>query len=181
MPVVDTVSQAVGDVVAYDVVRQQYNQLAKAVSYFALNGVMSTTTATLPAVTIATNTTGVRTTQATVLKNAGVANALASTDNFWTLTGGILAASSFRRYLLLCDASDTASVLASDDVTTAAADCRWSTLPANGTAIVGILTVATGAATTFEPGVTALSAAGITDTYIDGIDQYVFPFDIVTL
>lgn len=179
MPVADSVAQGVGEYFTRDTLRQQYNKLANAVSYFALNGVMSTTTATLPQVGIATTATQVRTGQATVLKSAGVANALGATDDFWTLTGDALAAEKFRRYLLLCDASDTASVLASDDADSAA-ECRWDRLPANGTAIVGILTVATAAATTFTPGTTALSAAGITDTYIDGIDQYVFPFDIVT-
>ena len=40
---------------------------------------------------------------------------------------------------------------------------------------VGVLTVATGASTTFTPGTTDLDAAGITDTYIDGIDQSLLP------
>jgi hypothetical protein len=37
-------------------------------------------------------------------------------------------------------------------------------------AIVGVLTVATDSTHTFTPGTTLLGAAGITATYIDGID-----------
>ena len=180
MPITDTTAQGSEGYPAYDMVRQQYNKLAAWTSYAMLNGVASTTVATAPVVDIASTATKVKTTNATVLRNAGALNALAATDDFWTLTGGVLAVSSFRRYLLLCDASDTASVLASDDVTTAAADCRWTTQPANGTAIVGIVTVATNGSTTFTPGTTNLSAAGITDTYVDGWDISVPLFDIVT-
>lgn len=180
MPVTDTVAQSGSDYFARDTVRAELNKLMQAHTYFMLNGVASTTVATAPVVDIATTASKVKTTNATVLRNAGALNALAATDDFWTLTGPDLAASSFRRYLLLCDASDTATVMASTDSTTSAADCRWSTLPPNGTAIVGILTVATAAATTFTPGTTLLSAAGITDTYIDGIDISVPLYDIVT-
>lgn len=180
MPVTDTVAQSGSDYFARDTVRAELNKLMQAHTYFMLNGLASTTVATTPAVTIATTASQVKTTNATVLRNAGVLNALAASDDFWTLTGGDLAASSFRRYLLLCDAADAASVLASDDSTVDAASCRWSSLPPNGTAIVGILTVATAAATTFTPGTTLLSAAGITDTYVDGVDISVPLYDIVT-
>jgi hypothetical protein len=180
MPITDTISQGVGDYPALDTVRQQYNRLASAFTYFSLNGVASTTVATAPVCDIGTTATKVKTTNATVLRNSGALNALAASDDFWTLTGGVLAVSSFRRYLLLCDASDVATVLASDDVTTAAADCRWTTQPANGLAIVGVLTVATNGSTTFTPGTTNLSAAGVTDTYIDGWDISVPLFDTVT-
>lgn len=180
MPITDSTAQGTSGYPAYDMTRQMYNKLAAWVSYAMLNGIASGTVAATPAVTIATTTTMVKTTNATVLLNAGVMNALAASDNFWTLTGGVLAASSFRRYLLLCDAADAASVLASDDSTVSAAACRWATQPPNGTAIVGILTVATDASTTFTPAVTALSASGITDTYVDGWDISVPLFDIVT-
>ena len=180
MPISDNTAQGLTGYPAYDMVRQMYNKLASAHTYFALNGVASTTVATTPLVDIATTATKVKTTNATVLRNAGALNALGATDNLWTLTGGVLAVASFRRYLLLVDASDTATVLASDDVTTAAADCRWVTQPANGLAIVGVVTVATDASTTFTPGTTNLSAAGITDSYIDGWDISVPLYDIVT-
>lgn len=180
MPITDSVSQGSGDYPALDKVRQEYNKLAAAHTYFLLNGVASTTVATTPGVTIATTASKVKTANATVLRNAGALNALSASDDFWTLDGGVLAALSFRRYLLLCDASDAASVLASDDSTVSAASCRWHTLPANGLAIVGVLTVATAAATTFTPATTLLSAAGITDTYIDGIDVDVPLYDLVT-
>jgi hypothetical protein len=180
MPITDSVAQSTSAFPALDTVRVEYNKLAAWTSYIGLNGLASTTVATTPAVTIATDTAKVKTTNATVLRNAGALNALAASDDFWTLTGGVLAVSSFRRYLLLCDAADAATVLASDDVTTAAEDCRWATLPANGLAIVGILTVATNSSTTFTPGTTALSAAGVTDTYVDGYDISVPPMSIVT-
>ena len=178
MPIADSVGQGEG-YFTRDQVRVELNKLMQAHSYFALNGLASTTVATTPLVAIATTATKVKTTNATVLRNAGALNALGASDDFWTLTGGVLAESSFRRYLLLANASDTASVLASDDSTVSAAACRWSTLPANGTAIVGILTVATDASTTFTPGTTELSAAGITDTYIDGFDITVPLYDLV--
>lgn len=179
MPVTDSNAQGQGEYFARDLVRQELNKLMQAHTYYLLNGLASTTIATTPAVAIATTASKVKTTNATVLRNAGVLNALAASDDFWTLTGGVLAVSSFRRYLLLCDASDTATVLASDDATTAAA-CRWVSLPDNGVAIVGILTVATDASTTFTPGTTLLSAAGITDTYVDGVDISVPLYDLVT-
>ncbi len=180
MPVTDTNAQGQGEYFARDLVRQELNKVMQAHTYFALNGIASGTVAATPAVTIATTASKVKTTNATVLLNAGVMNALAASDDFWTLTGGVLAASSFRRYLLLCDAADAATVLASDDSIVSAAACRWSTLPANGTAIVGILTVATDSTHTFTPATTLLSAAGITDTYVDGWDISVPLYDIVT-
>ena len=180
MPVTDSTAQGQGEYFARDLVRQEHNKLAQAHTYFSLNGMASTTVATTPGVTIGTTASKVKTANATVLRNAGVLNALAASDDFWTLTGGVLAVSSFRRYLLLCDASDAASVLASDDSTVSAAACRWSTMPANGTAIVGILTVATDATHTFTPATTLLSDAGITDTYVDGWDISVPLYDIVT-
>lgn len=179
MPITDSTPQGSTGYPAYDMVRQQYNKLASAHTYFSLNGLASTTIATTPAVTIATTATKVKTTNATVLRIAGALVALGASDDYWTLTGGVLAVSSFRRYLLLSNAAGTASVLASDDATTAAG-CRWVTQPANGLAIVGVVTVATDASTTFTPGTTNLSAAGITDTYIDGWDISVPLYDIVT-
>jgi hypothetical protein len=152
-----------------DSVRVAYNLAVRDLIYFMLNRVVHAAAASMPVCATATTTSKVKTTNACTLVNAGAVNALAATDNFWTLTGGDLAVSSFRRYLLCADASDAASVIASTDAATAAA-CRFPNLPANGVAIVGVLTVATDATHTFTPGTTLLGAAGITATYIDGID-----------
>lgn len=168
-----TVTQVPSSQPAMDTVRQQYNLLQLESIYHRLNGLASTTIATLPVCARGTTASKVKTTADTVLRNAGALNAFAATDDAWTLTGGVLAVSSFRRYLLLADAADARSVQASTDAATAAA-CVWGAPPANGLAIVGILTVATDATHTFTPATTLLSAAGITDTYIDGTDIGVY-------
>jgi hypothetical protein len=155
-----------------DTIRQQLNKLIQDFWYLQLNNLAATTIATLPVCAIATVTSKVKTTAATVLLNAGALKALAATDNFWTLTGGVLAVNSFRRYLLLCDAVGTATVMASTDAATAAA-CAFPTWPPGGTAIVGIVTVATDATHPFTPATTLLGAAGITATFIDGNDDSV--------
>lgn len=163
---------------ARDSVRQQLNKKIADFYYFMLNGVISTTIATLPLCARATTASKAKTTNATVTKHSGVANAVAATDNAWTLTGANLAAGFFRRYLLLVDAADAFTVLASTDAATAAA-CTWPALPADGLAIVGILTIAN-TTNPFIPGTTLLSAAGVTDTYIDGYDDSVFTSAQVT-
>jgi hypothetical protein len=152
-------------------VRAQYNALVSSFNYFMMNGVLSTTVATQPVCATATVTSKVKTTNATVLKESGVAVALGASDNFWTLTGANLAAGFFRRYLLL-DTAGVASVLGSSDAATKAA-CTWGALPADGTSIVGILTIQN-VTNPFIPGTTLLGAAGVTATYIDGIDDSVF-------
>lgn len=164
---------------ARDSVRQQLNRLISCFYYFLMNGVLSTTVATLPLVATATVTSKVKTTNATVLKNSGVANAVAATDNAWTLTGTTFAAGLFRRYLLLVDAADAFTVQASSDAATAAL-CLWNNLPADGLAIAGILTIQN-ATNPFIPGTTLLGAAGVTATYIDGYDDSVILASLVTV
>lgn len=161
-----------------DSIRQQLNTHIADFYYFLLNGLLSTTIATLPAVARATVASKVKTVNATVTKNNGVAVALAGTDNFWTLTGGNIAAGFFRRYLLLVDAAGVATVQASSDAATKAG-CLFTGLPAAGVAIVGILTIQN-TTNPFIPATTLLSAAGVTDTYIDGYDDAVFQAAQVT-
>ncbi len=151
-----------------DTTRQQYNKLAAWLYYTNRNGMISTTVATFPGIAIGTTTTKVKTTNATVLLNAGAVNAFGITDDAWTLTGAVLAASMFRKYLLLADAADARTVQASTDSATAAG-CQFTNLPADGQAIVGMITVGTDGSHTFTPGTTALNAAGITTTYYDGM------------
>lgn len=136
------------------------------------NGVISTTVAALPAVARGTTASKVKTTNATVTKHAGVqGNAVGATDDAWTLTGAAIVnasgANQFVRYLLLVSSADAFTVQRSSVAATAAA-CAFDNLPADGLAIAGILTVQITNGTTFTPGATLLSAAGITDTYIDG-------------
>lgn len=180
MSISDSVAMDKNALPITDTVRAAYNILAADATYFRLNGIASGTTATMPVCATGTTTSKVKTTNATVLRNAGAANALAASDDFWTLTGGVLAVSSFRRYLLLCDTADAATVLASNDSTVAATSCRFPSLPANGVAIVGVLTVATDSTHTFTPATTLLGAAGITATYIDGTDIGVSLATLVT-
>lgn len=100
----------------------------------------------------------------------------AATDDLWTFTGAVLAAGSFRKYLLCLDAAGTASVLASTDATTAAADCQYpsASLP-DGVCVIGWVIVATDATHPFTPGTTALNATGITATFADGFDPALLP------
>jgi hypothetical protein len=134
----------------------------------------------LPGVATATVTSQVKTTATTAFTADGVFVIKAATDNFWTLAPtGVLAAASFRRWLLLINAAGTASVYASQDSTVSAAACAWNflgpTLPFDGAAIIGIVTVATDATHTFTPATTLLGAAGITTTYLDGYDNTIIP------
>lgn len=165
---------------AFDETRQELNKLITDLRYLILNGLASTTIATLPVCATATVTSKVKTTADTVARCAGALNAVAATDNAWVPTGGVLAVASFRRYMLLVDSADAFTVLASTDAATAAA-CVFANTPANGLACLGILTVATDATHTFTPAVTLLGAAGITATYVDGIDTAVGVAGQVTL
>jgi hypothetical protein len=161
-----------------DSVRQQLNKKIADFYYFMLNRIVAATLATLPAVARATVASQVKITNATVFMNNGVARAQGATDNFWTLTGANLAAGFFRRYLLLIDAAGVASVQASTDAATQAL-CQFTALPAAGLTIAGILTIQN-VTNPFIPGTTLLSAAGVTDTYMDGYDDSVFQSAQVT-
>lgn len=145
----------------------EHNKLVDDLYYNSRNGSGSTA----PVVATATVTSKVKTTNNTTYYAAGQPIAKAATDNLWTLTGGVLAAASFRKYRLLLDTAGTATVQASSDSLVSAALCDFSTRPADGVAIVGELTVATDATHTFTPATTLLGAAGITATYIDGSDS----------
>lgn len=154
---------------AMDEVRQEHNQAVRDLNYLLLNRIIAATAATYPVCAMAGTKSKAKTTNATVVLNAGVVNAVGATDNAWTLTGGVLAVSKFRKYLLLVDAADAFTVQASSDAA-AAADCLFGGLPANGLTILGVLTVATDATHTFTPATTLLDDAGITATFIDGYD-----------
>lgn len=131
-------------------------------------------TFTAPITATATVTSQAKTTATLVYKVDGVFKSLAATDNFWTLTGGTVAISSWQKWLLLVSAAGVASVIAGTASAVSAAKVVLPNLP-NGFAVAGVLTVATSGATTFIPGTTLLGAAGITATFIDGIDPLQIP------
>lgn len=176
MSVNDTVAQDTTTNFTFDQVRVQLNNLIRDFAYHRANG-LSPAAILTPIVARGTTASKVKTTQATHTIHSGVQVAAAAVDDAWTLTGGTLAAGFVRRYLLLRSAGGVFTVLASDDQTTAAA-CRWAQRPADGLAIMGILTVAN-ATNPFVPGTTLLSATGVTDTYQDGVDANVFAASIV--
>lgn len=162
----------------YDTLRQQVNLLVAGDNYHRLNRPawqVAAAAVAPPVCARATTASQVKTTATTQLFVNGVVLSLTATDNFWTLTGGSLAAGFFRRYLLLWDgtsATTVASVLASSDAATKAG-CAFPTIPANTLTIVGILTIQN-ATNPFIPATTLLSATGVTDTYVDGFDDAIF-------
>jgi hypothetical protein len=93
----------------------------------------------------------------------------AATDDEFILTGAVVPVSSFNKYLLMRDSANVASIIEGIPASTAAG-VRFPALPANK-ACVGYVQVATNGATTFTPGVTALNAAGITATFVNGLDR----------
>lgn len=150
-----------GGPAARDEVRQLVNQLAILVT----NAVSST----LSAVAIGTTKSKVKTTNTVTYRVNGKSLSKAGTDDLWTLSGTVVAAVSWQKYLLLLDASGTASIIEGVQSTVAATSVVLPALPQDKS-VIGVLTVATAAATTFTPGTTLLDAAGITATYQDGFD-----------
>ncbi len=155
-----------------ETIRREWNR-QRALDYFrSRNGLFTATVAALPVMAIATTKDLVKSTNATVTKHAGVlGNAVAAADDAWALTGAAIAntsgAAQFVRYLLLVSSADAKTVQRSSTAATKAA-CAFDTLPADGLAIMGILTVEIANGTTFTPDTTLLDAAGITATFIDG-------------
>jgi hypothetical protein len=143
--------------------RDEVRTLVNAMALLAANRCLSAGGAT-----IGTTTTKAKSANTIVFTIDGVFKSKAATDDLWTLSGGVVPISSFQKYLLCLDASGTASVIQGVPAATAAAVVLPA--PPQDRAIVGVLTVATDGVTTFTPGTTALSASGITDTYVDGFD-----------
>ena len=135
----------------------------------------------------ATTTSQVKSTATCTYLINGVFKSKTATDPLWTLSGTTVSASSFQKYLLLLDASGTASIQEGLQSTVSAATVAWTnvsnysswapllTLLASGVCIIGAVTVATDATHTFVPGTTLLGAAGITTTYQDGLDVSLLP------
>lgn len=137
----------------------------------------------------ATVTSKVKTANTLTFTVNGVFFSLNATDNFWTLSGTVVPAGSFQKYALLVDTAGAASIQEATSNTVSAATVVWSnvgqvtavypflTTVGSTKAVVGVLTVATDATHTFTPGTTLLGAAGITATYIDGLDQSLIPLN----
>lgn len=153
-------------------------ELANAVTAYSLNMPLANA-----GIAIATTTTKAKTANTMPFQINGSFYSLAATDNFWTLAGTVVAASSWQKYLLLVDTAGAATIQeATQSLISAAAVSysnvsglgRWApllTVLNAGKVIAGYLTVATDATHTFTPGTTALGATGITTTYTNGLDQ----------
>jgi hypothetical protein len=101
---------------------------------------------------------------ATVCMADGVLYTVPATNDYWTLSGTVIASGYANKYLLCANAAKTASIVEGTQALTAAA-VTLPAAPASKT-VIGILTVETTGV--FTPGTTNLNAAHITDTYQDG-------------
>ena len=195
MTIFDSASQAAsqnpGPVM--DLGRVNLNALARDFAYNKVNRPawqVAAAAVAPPLLATATVTTQVKSTNTTQMMLNGVLTSLTATDplllaaNFALGDSVGIAAGYVRRYQICWDGtnattvitarpSDTHSIAGSPLGTAASAlnQCRWSSLPPTGTAIVGILSVAN-TTNPFVPGTTLLGAAGVTATYVDGPDQY---------
>jgi hypothetical protein len=97
----------------------------------------------------------------------------AGTDDFWTLSGTVVAVSSWQKYLLCIDNAGAASIVECTQSLVSAAAVALAALPANKS-VVGVLTIATDGTHTFTPGTTALNGTGITATFTNGLDSGYF-------
>lgn len=98
----------------------------------------------------------------------------ASTDDLFVLAGEV-PPSSIGAWLLCLDSTGAGSTVAVPAVLGADASKLVWPLPPDGKVIVGWLTVATNASTTFTGGTTLLDAAGLTVVYGDGVPKYLLP------
>lgn len=161
---------------AFDETRQELVKLMADFLYITKNH----TGSTAPACARGTTATKAKTTNNTTYICGGAPIAKAATDDLWTLSGTTVAVSSWQKYLLLLDASGTASIQEGVQSTTSAAAVKMAR-PAAGQTVIGVITVATNGSTTFIPGTTALNAAGITATFVDGFDDVILQYAPVTL
>lgn len=158
--------------------------LNNASALFAMNRTFAT-----PTITIGTTTTKVRTTATCTFTLGGAfQTAVSSTDDLWTLSGTLVAAGSYQKYLLMWDSTGASAPTIQEGVqsTVGASSVGWTNVAAGswgpiitllnaGKVIVGYILVATDSTHTFTPGTTALGAAGITTTYFQGIDSTLLP------
>lgn len=141
----------------------------------------------------ATTTSKVKFANTLAYSVGGVWYSQTTQDNFWTLggtnTSTAVAAASWQKYILCIDNAQAAVAFEGTQSTLSAAGVKWTNIAAQsswaallavlntspGLCVAGVLTVATDATHTFTPGTTLLGAAGITATYVDGIDSSLLP------
>lgn len=160
-------------------------ELANLVAAYTLN--MSLTAA---GITTATVTSKAKTANTLTFLINGVFKSLGASDNFWVLgvalSNTTVQASSWQKYILLVDGSGVATVQEGTQSIVSAATVTWQNIGAGGyypllsllnagKTVAGVLTIATDSTHTFIPGTTLFGAAGITATFIDGVDQTLLP------
>jgi len=133
----------------------------------------------------ATVTSQVKTVNTLVYLINGVFKSKAGTDNFWTLTGtavtaGVGGATMF--WALCINAAGAASVI--QGPTNQGSTTVWTPGPANllgaDVCVAAMCKVSLTATTVFTPGTTLLAAAGVTTTYVDGLDGTLFGAYLLT-
>lgn len=151
---------------------------------FAMNQIFNSS-----AVGIATTTTQARTTASLTFTTNGQQFTKSSADNFWTLSGTVVAAGNTQKYALLIDGAGNGFTQEATQSSLGPTGVVWTNvnnmsswgpiltmLNQNpGRTMVGYIVVSCNASTTFTPGTTALSAAGLTVSYINGIDPILLP------
>jgi hypothetical protein len=148
-----------------ELLRREVNKLIQRDAAMNENGALSAAGAAQ-----ATTATQAKTVNTVVYTIGGAFKSKAATDNLWTLSGAVVAVSSFQKYLLCLGPTGTASIIECVQAASAAAVTLPSYQTFNGVAVIATLTVATDATHPFTPGTTALNATGITSTFIDGFD-----------
>lgn len=189
----DTVAQNRDSNFVSDTVRAQLNAIIRDAMYAVFHRPawqVAANAVAPPVLAIATETKTVKSTATTELVVNGVLKSLSATDPLMVLANvatddpNTLAAGYVRRWQICWDGTNATTVISirpSNDKAIAdyasAAEaldaCRWSSLPATGTVIVGLVDI-TNVTNPFIPGTTALSAAGVTDAYHDGPDANCF-------
>ena len=157
-------------------------ELANAIGIYALSRALSA--AGVARGTTATKVKIVNTLQFSV---GGAQFSKAATDDFWTLSGTTVQASSWQKYLLLITGAGVASIQEGTQSVVSAAGVSWDgiskvskwapfiTVVGTTKCVAATLTIATDSSHTFVPGTTALNASGITATFTDGVDQSILP------
>lgn len=116
----------------------------------------------------ATVTSQAKTVNSFTYKVDGVFKVKAGTDNFFTLNGPNVPAGSFQKWYLCIDAAGAAVVIPGAISAVSLAAVGLPALP-QGASVAGVLSIVN-ATNPFIPATTLLGAAGVTATYVDGID-----------
>lgn len=133
----------------------------------------------------ATVTSQVKTVNTLTYLINGVFKSKVATDNFWTLTGTAVTAAvgGATMFWALCiNAAGAASVV--QGPTNQGSTTVWTPGPANLLAadvcVAAMCKVSLTAGTVFTPGTTLLAAAGVTTTYVDGLDGTLWGSYLIT-